>query len=242
MALRKHLRRAATGALDATLSVLNIPRKTSGQRRKTFQSIYSDRVWGTGADPFYSGIGSDEEMVEPWARVVRNLIREKQVRTIVDVGCGDFRVGDAIRSTGIAYIGVDIVPALIERNRGLFGDAATQFVCLDAVVAPLPDGDLCILKQVLQHLANAEIDRILRRTRKFPYVLVTEFWPTVTPSFRPNRDKPTNASTRGYLGSGVYPHLPPFCYGTPQILLEAPVNAMDAAPGEQLVTMLFSNG
>ena len=100
---------------------------------------------------------------------------------------------------------------------------------------------MCILKQVLQHLSNSEVDRILCHTRRFPYVLVTEFWPAPSPSLRPNRDKPTDASTRGYLCSGVYPHLPPFSYGTPQIHLEVPVNAMDTAPGEKIVTMLFEN-
>ena len=241
MALRKRFRRVASRALDAGLRAANVPRKTSGQRQRTFQSIYCDREWGGGADAFYSGIGSDEEMVEPYARVVLELIREEQIRTIVDVGCGDFRVGCAIRHAVEGYVGVDIVPALIERNRLLFGDAATRFVCLDAVVAALPDGDLCILKQVLQHLSNAEISRILRHTKKFPYVLVTEFWPQASSSFRPNRDKPTGASTRGYLSSGVYPHLPPFSYGTPQIVLDLPVNAIDTAPGERLVTMLFCN-
>jgi SAM-dependent methyltransferase len=199
-------------------------------------------VWGTGADGFFSGIGSNDEMVAPYARMVRELIAEKRIRTIVDVGCGDFRVGRAIQAPGTRYIGVDIVPALIERNRRLFGGDATQFICLDAVVAPLPDGDLCILRQVLQHLSNAEIGRILRRTRKFPYVLVTEFWSPPSPSSRPNRDKPTDASTRGYLHSGVYPHLPPFSYGPPRICLAAPVNAVDTRPGEMLITMLFQNG
>ncbi|HYD49649.1 MAG TPA: class I SAM-dependent methyltransferase [Terriglobales bacterium] len=229
--------------LDLALPALNLPRKTSAQRRQTFESVYADSVWGAGgADQFYSGVGSDGDMLEPYARVVRALLEEKQIRAVVDVGCGDYRVGGAIRTAGTDYIGVDIVPALIERNRRLFGDAKTQFVCLDAVVAPLPDGDLCILKQVLQHLSNAEIARILSRTKKFRYLLVTEFWPASSPSFRPNRDKPTDASTRGYLGSGVYPHLPPFSYGTPQIRLEMPVNTIDTAPGEQLITMLFENG
>ena len=181
-------------------------------------------------------------MVEPYAAVVRELIHEKGIRTVVDVGCGDFRVGRAIRAGASRYVGVDIVPALVERNRRLFGDAATEFVCLDAVASPLPDGDLFILRQVLQHLSNADIDRILRRTRPFPYVLVTEFWPAPSPSLRPNRDKPTDPSTRGYLRSGVYPQLPPFSYGPAQIRLEVPAPTMDTAPGEKIVTLIFENG
>jgi hypothetical protein len=81
----------------------------------------------------------------------------------------------------------------------------------------------------------------LRHTRTFPYVLVTEFLPAPSSWSRPNRDKPTDASTRGYLRSGVYPHLPPFSYGNPRLLLEVPVNSMDTAPGERLATMLFEN-
>jgi len=143
--LTRNLRRALN-PLRLVLPDSKIPPADSAQRRQTFQSVYATREWGTGEDEFYSGIGSDDEMVGPYAQVVREVIREKRIQTVVDVGCGDFRVGKAIVAAGTRYVGVDIVPELIERNRRLFGDETTQFVCLDAVVAPLPDGDLCILK------------------------------------------------------------------------------------------------
>lgn len=137
-ALDNRLTRAAARLVRRVRSTVNILPPTE-QRRQTFQSVYTTGVWGAGGpDEFYSGIGSDDEMVEPYARVVRELIGEKRIRTIVDVGCGDFRVGRAIRTPATRYVGVDIVASLIERNRRLFGDAATQFVCLDAVESPFP--------------------------------------------------------------------------------------------------------
>jgi len=35
--------------------------------------------------------------------------------------------------------------------------ADAQFLCLDIISDELPDGDLCLLREVLQHLSNREM-------------------------------------------------------------------------------------
>jgi len=229
-------------ARNYLLTAMKRPLICQRQRRLIFEHVYAQRIWGDGgSEDYYSGPGSDPEEVQAYANLIKKFIAEKQVRTHVDIGCGDFRAGRAGRVAGVHYIGIDIVPTLIERNQRRFSDAEIEFRCIDAVDDHLPDGDLCTIKQVFQHLSNAEIGLILRKARKYRYVIVTEHWPAPSPVFDPNRDKPPDGGSRVPLDSGVYPHLPPFSYGHPSILLVAEPRRSYKLPGETITTMLFEN-
>ena len=58
---------------------------------QTFKTVYERNFWGGVAGEFYSGTGSDPEVAAPYCQVVREFIRERNVKSVVDVGCGDFR-------------------------------------------------------------------------------------------------------------------------------------------------------
>jgi hypothetical protein len=91
----------------------------------------------------------------------------------------------------------------------------------------LPDGDLFLLRQVLQHLDNERIGRVLERLLG-PHVLVTEHVPS-RPGARANRDKPMGPDIRLYAGSGVFPELPPFNRPVQTLLsLPCPFHGHDA--------------
>jgi hypothetical protein len=170
--------------------------------------------------------------------MVRAFIAEDRVRTVIDLGCGDYRVGRLLREPGDRYVGVDIVPALVERNRLQFGGPETEFMCLDITADELPSGDLCLVRQVLQHLSNAEIAAVLRKLRQYRVVLVTEHYPTPGRLVRPNADKPHGGDTRVIDGSGVYLDQPPFCCAVENIL-EAPVEKPLVEVGESIRTFLL---
>ena len=72
------------------------------------------------------------------------------------------------------YVGVDIVSELIAYNQSEFGSESVSFKCANIIEDQLPDGDLCLIRQVLQHLSNKQISRVLTNCLKFPYLLVTE--------------------------------------------------------------------
>ena len=86
------------------------------------------------------------------------------------------------------YIGIDVVPSLIERNRSTFV-ANIEFKCLDIIKDKLPDADLCLIRQVMQHLSNREIVRLLKNTKRYRYVIVAEHQPEVDgiPNINPTR-------------------------------------------------------
>lgn len=193
-------------------------------RRETFQYIYKNDKWGSEKSvdapcDFYSGSGSHAvELVDPYVSLVRKLIVEKKIRSIVDLGCGDFNIGSRISPFVTDYTGCDIVPELIERNRKRFGGAGCEFVCLDIVDDELPAADLCLIREVFMHLSNEEVMQVLKKLRQYRYVLITE---TVVKSKEGRNEDITHGRYRG-----VSLNYPPFCItGTEMLRLKHPVAA-----------------
>jgi len=84
------------------------------------------------------------------------------------------------------YIAVDIVTNLIDRNKEKFKAENLEFNCLDIAVDDLPSGDCALLRQVLQHLSNAEVQSIVNKLTDFKYVILTEHLPDG--DFAPNKE------------------------------------------------------
>jgi SAM-dependent methyltransferase len=139
-----------------------------------FSEIYDRNLWQGEAGTHSSGPGSLEQVNDAYINLVLSLIAREKIATIVDLGCGDFRVGQRIARSGASYIGCDVCPSVIERNSRVFTGCGIEFRTIDAVTDPLPPGDLCIIRQVFQHLSNASIMAILRKTVSYRLVLVTD--------------------------------------------------------------------
>jgi hypothetical protein len=176
-----------------------------------FSEIYSRKAWGAGTgEEFYSGAGSRGKFAEIYADWVNHFVVEKGLHHIVDLGCGDFGVGRLLKtSDSVRYTGLDVVADLIRHNQERFQNAHVEFRCANIVEDELPDGDLCLIRQVLQHLSNKQISKVVAACSRYRYILVTEdVW--VGEKARPNLDKPAGWDTRIRERSGVYLDLPPF--------------------------------
>ena len=79
----------------------------------------------------------------------------------LDVGCGDFRSFRDCQFNG-HYIGVDIVGDVIADNLNRYGGKTREFRKLDAVVGPLPEADVVLLREVLFHLSFEDAKKVLR--------------------------------------------------------------------------------
>lgn len=175
----------------------------------TFRRIYRNRVWGDNGEQFYSGPGSRGPASDLYCSVVLSFLRQNPVRSIIDCGCGDFSVGRRIvEATDAGYIGVDVVPELIDHDRARFQDPRVSFVCANIITDELPVADLCLVRQVLQHLTNEEIAKVLARLSRFSKVLITEDLPVQPLSY--NHDMTHGPEVRSDFGSGVYVDEPPF--------------------------------
>ena len=199
--------------------------------------VYEKNLWGGDQSEFYSGLGShDAETVIPYLAVVADFLKAFECPPVVcDLGCGDFNIGKELLKYCKKYIAVDIVPELIAHNRKEFKADNLEFHALDIATDVLPSGDCAILRQVLQHLSNAEIRRVVERLYAFKYVILTEHLPEE--DFEPNKDIISGQGIRLKKQSGVDLTASPFNFKVKEEkqLLSVP------APGFKgvLVTTLY---
>ena len=180
-----------------------------------FTAIYAGRRWGRSADPadrFVSGRGSrDPAIIDPYVTSVQAFIQSLGFKpSALDFGCGDFTVGARIRHLFDHYTACDVVRPLIEHNQQRFRHLHVDFRTLDISRDPLPEADVGMVRQVLQHLSNDLIARFVAAVpHSCRYLICTEHLPAVA-GFTPNHDKPTDAGIRLNIGSGVDLTKPPF--------------------------------
>jgi hypothetical protein len=220
-----------------------VERKRKMSRTKSTQAVFSEvyerNDWGGQPGEFFSGEGSSGPLAHAYVELIGRFVREHNVHTIVDLGCGDFRIGQQVAEHVDKYVGVDIVPKLIERNRKQFGGEGVAFYCLDIIQDALPAGDLCLIRQVFQHLSNQQIAAVLAKTGQYRYTIVTEHYPAASVGVIPNVDKPHGRDTRLTDNSGVYLDRPPFAIPNVQTLLEIEAVQFLVAKGETIRTVLI---
>ncbi|MCF7567489.1 class I SAM-dependent methyltransferase [Sabulilitoribacter arenilitoris] len=184
--------------------------KKPWQTKDVMTQIYEMNLWGGKDFDFYSGEGSHHpKIVKPYLKAIKTFLKSfEELPIICDLGCGDFNIGKHLVEYTKKYIGVDIVEALIERNKKKFNAIKLDFRCLDLAKDELPKADCIILRQVLQHLSNAEIKNIVNKLKNYKYVILTEHIPLG--NFTPNKDLISGQGIRLKQNSGVNILKPPF--------------------------------
>lgn len=133
-----------------------------------FTRIYAGDTWGNGSGP-----GSDPANVRAYLDYLQDFLRRHQIRSIVDCGCGDWQLMRTIDLTGIDYLGIDYVDSVVERNRREFGAPNLRFAQGDFTSMTLPEADLVICKDALQHLPSRKSHAFLRQLPGFRFALLT---------------------------------------------------------------------
>ncbi|MGJ8715152.1 MAG: class I SAM-dependent methyltransferase [Maribacter stanieri] len=171
--------------------------------KDAMQQVYEKNLWGSSTSDFYSGDGSHRsEIVAPYVEaLVKFLNAFESPVSVCDLGCGDFNVGKELVMYTKNYIAVDIVPELIERNKQAFELGNLEFQCLDIAVDELPIADCAIVRQVLQHISNAEVKKVIDKLYNYKYLIVTEHVPEG--DFVPNIDIISGQGTRLKKQSGI---------------------------------------
>ena len=192
-----------------------------------------------GTEKYYSGKGSHTEIyVAPYCELIKTFLTEHpDVKHVVDFGCGDFNVASKFISDSIDYTGVDIVEEMIASHQKNFASEHVKFMCLDIVEDSLPDGDMCLIRQVLQHLSNDEVSKVLAKIKKYKYALITE---SITPKAYAsaiNTDILTGNYTRSSVMSGLYLDEAPFSLPC-EVILRIPYDDKGTC---ELVTYLVKN-
>ncbi len=156
------------------------------RRDEVFSDIYRGNRWRDEESRSGSGSNLSE------TRVLRNelpaLLASLGAVTLLDAPCGDFHWMSQVDIDGVIYVGVDIVPELIERNRDRFAGPTRSFEVRDVVKGPLPAADVVMCRDCLVHLSFQDAVSALTSIRAggATYLLATTF-----PDRKANYDKHT---------------------------------------------------
>ncbi|MET4082952.1 SAM-dependent methyltransferase [Pedobacter sp. UYP30] len=183
-----------------------------------FTEIYTRNVWGGNKGDFYSGSGSHNDHIDGYVNAITDFIGDNRISSIVEIGCGDFYVSGEMLARldrgkiHYQYTGYEVVKALVDRNKLRYPSKQISFKVKDAVNGKIVSGDLLIIRQVLQHLDNKSITKIISKFSNYKFIIVTEH--QISNKYGEkiifNKDKKTDSYNRVILYSGVYLEKPPF--------------------------------
>lgn len=136
-----------------------------------FTRIYKNKEWNEGNS--LSGRGSTLQATEQYRVFLQNFLKENNIQSVVDVGCGDWSFSKAIDWGSIQYTGYDVVKSVIKKNTKKYGTKKITFVHANGVKTKLPKADLLICKEVLQHLPNKNVFKMIRKFHRYKYCIIT---------------------------------------------------------------------
>jgi SAM-dependent methyltransferase len=135
---------------------------------QVFQTIYERNDWGLGSGP-----GSLPSGLEAYYRFLEHVLRTCRPSRVVDFGCGYFAPYANIDWGDCAYIGIDVVEKCAWQNLRYVTPKRAFLHCDWCDMAELPEADLALCKDVLQHWSHQDVCRGLARLSKYPFVLIT---------------------------------------------------------------------
>ena len=157
-----------------------------------FNFIYENRLWGRDPERL-SGPGSYGDCAETYLAFVRTFLSDYSIRSVTDIGCGDFNIGSQLCDLVDRYYALDVSSTIVRRNRKRYGGFRNvTFAVADACAGELPPAELVTVRQVLQHLTNDQISKVLNNIERsgFKYALITEHIVSPAAMARPNLDLP----------------------------------------------------
>jgi hypothetical protein len=140
-----------------------------------FTDIFQNKVWGRGES--VSGSGSQLNRTRHLRAELPLLLNDLNIKSVLDLPCGDFNWMRFVELNDISYVGGDIVLDLVERNRTLYATPNRQFKCIDIISSSLPKADAVLCRDCLVHLPHADIFAALRNICESGalYLLTTHF-------------------------------------------------------------------
>jgi SAM-dependent methyltransferase len=123
---------------------------------EAFTLAYKTGQWHHG-----SGSGSSPANTRTYRRFLAAYMQENRIRSVLDIGCGDWQFSRLIDWTGIDYLGVDVVPAVIGHNWFRYARPTIRFEHGDVLNGyQPPDADLILCKDLFQHWPDDAIHQL----------------------------------------------------------------------------------
>jgi SAM-dependent methyltransferase len=164
-----------------------------------FINIYRKKIWGSAC---LSGDGSTDKAVEGLLEPLSILINGHDISRVLDVGCGISPWFERVLPDDLGvYLGVDVVPAVIQTRTTLRTHPKCEYRLLDmSQLAPSAKFDLAISRDVLTHLPDDLVLKVLANIKSCSRWLLTTQWPET--------DRNTNIQVGGWRAINLC--LPPF--------------------------------
>lgn len=148
-----------------------------------FTKKYESCEWGSPINPNYSGSSGDGSSMEynrDYIKFLKGFIRQQEIKSVVDVGCGDWQFNrDIYLRSNVKYSGYDVYKPMIDEVNRIYKVYRNDWIfevkdCLkdmDTMVS----ADLLIIKDVLQHWSDSEVkyflDKLLIEMR-YKFVII----------------------------------------------------------------------
>lgn len=129
-----------------------------------FKRIHETNLWG--ADTSVSGVGSELDATAAIRERLPGLLKEHGVRSMLDAPCGDHRWMAGLDLDLDRYVGIDIVPSIIETLQLRYrDDGHRSFLLSDITRDPLPHCDLILSRDSLVHFSFKTLKRAVRNLK-----------------------------------------------------------------------------
>jgi hypothetical protein len=159
-----------------------------------------------------SGIGSSLEQTHEIAQSLPDLITTLNIKSILDLPCGDLEWMSKVNLGSTNYVGGDVAPALIAQLRMQFPNR--KFQTLNITRDNLPRVDLIFCRDLFVHLSNQDIKSSIKNIKASGslYLATTTFT-----NRRKNQDLPF--LSRSVAWRTINLELSPFNFSPPLILI-----------------------
>ena len=162
-------------------------------RKNAFRHIYLSNHWQNyfklDLQKSRSGPGSNLNYTSDMSRKLEKFFAEKNIKTILDIGCGDFIWMNLLLNKYYnydKYLGLDIVDELIKNNNLKYSNDKISFKTFDLVKDEIPKGfDIILIRDVFIHLKNEQIVNFLNLLKNLD---IKFFGVTSTPSLKKNNE------------------------------------------------------
>lgn len=120
---------------------------------KKFNFIYKYKYWQNINNGSLSGAGSNlDESTHNLSIELPNFINKHQIKSFLDIPCGDWEWMSKLNLHNIEYIGCDIVEDMIIVNNKKYSNAKVSFIKKNLSHDDLPKADIILVRDLLVHL------------------------------------------------------------------------------------------
>lgn len=142
---------------------------------ETFKKIFDSNHWN--GDESVSGSGSADQQTNEISKQIPILVKELDIKTFLDVPCGDFNWFSKMDLNLDLYIGGDIIADIVNRNQQSYGQKHRKFMKIDLIKDPLPNADILHCRDCLVHLSIDNIQSAIQNIKRsgVGYLLTTTF-------------------------------------------------------------------